>query len=476
MWQKSKNNIVLINYIFNDLIKMVYFNRYKISWIALVFSVVISVFIRAPFAFQDEQVHYIRALGISNNQVFSYSQSGKDSELGHDIDSANLLFVDTFLMKPPLISIKWLNDTRMAHTGVKEYRINTSAAPYTPVPYFSYALAAKIARTVGVSVRTEFILMRLAGAITTLLILFIAFKVVQEKYRWFILALSLLPMCIASFAAISIDGFTIASAVLFMSVIYSLVDKIKIDKLHKKDLLLLAFSSFLLITAKMPLFLFIGLIPCMVIIFRNKIPNKYKILFLSLTAISGLLVVCWALFVKDINTGVYWGKNVNTAAQLRYVLLNPLRYLFNLLFSISSYNFFDLTFYTYSNNKFSNNIPFIFDLIIITGLSLSTFVVNRQPKASPQDKKLYWVCVSVFFISVISIFTLLYLQFTPIGTPNEIQGVQPRYFIPFLPLILMIPFKLKLSPVFKIFVYCTPFLGIGIYWVLIFMQLINFRP
>lgn len=74
-------------------------HRYALAWAAIISSVVISVFIRSPFGFFDEQVHYIRAIGVGSGQLLSYSNDDDDSGLGHAVDSSNLEYRMTILEK-----------------------------------------------------------------------------------------------------------------------------------------------------------------------------------------------------------------------------------------------------------------------------------------------------------------------------------------------------------------------------------------
>ena len=117
-------------------------------------------------------------------------------------------------------------------------------------------------------------------------------------------------------------------------------------------------------------------------------------------------------------------------------------------------------------------MPFIIDVVIFLGLFLSPFVLKKQQTPKKEQKQLYWMQVILFIIVSATIFVLLYLQFTPVGTPSQIEGVQSRYFVPFIALLIMIPYKFILSNNWRKFAYTAPFVGVAFYLGFIVAQLI----
>ena len=445
------------------------------AWATLIVVVFASIFIRSPFGFFDEQVHYVRSIGISNGQLLGYSKESDNSKFGHDIDKSNEEYVNVYQgsgIEP--VSLDWLNDIRGTNkdSSDDEYVLNTSAAPYMPVSYFPYAIAASLAHLFNFDMRSELILMRLFGAITALGIVFAAFKLSPKKYKWTILAIALIPMCISAFAAITTDGFTIAVSLLFMATILRMVERIQEKELNNKDIAILAVASLLVVAAKMPTFLIIALILGVIIVFWKKINKKQKIYLFSIIGISAIITLLWAWYVKDINTGAYWSRNTDTMEQLKFIISHPVMFTKNLIYSMLNYDFSNIIYNLYANNSFYTSLPFVVDIVILIGVALSSFVGIQQPKPTKNQIKIYWVQVILFLIASIAIFTLLYLQFTPVGTLNKIDGVQPRYFLPFIPLLVMIPYVFKLSKYWRVFTYIAPFIGVSVYLIYIIMQLI----
>ena len=445
---------------------------FVIAWTVLVLSVLASVFVRLPFGYFDEQVHYVRSLGIANGQLLAYPKENDSNKLGHDVDSSNIRFIDRYLgNKSDVISVGWINDESEAKSGHKVHEVNTTAAPYTPVSYLPYAAAAAVSSVVNMDVKSEFIAMRLFGAISSLMIVAAAFVVAPSRYRWTVLALSLIHMSIAAFAGISTDGFTIAIAMLFMATVSSVVDLIRKGALANRHIMFLAVVSILLVMAKMPIFLMIALLLCVLVIFWKGINKTHRTGLLLVIVITAAITLAWALYAKDINTGAYWDRNVDTAGQLKYIAENPLVFMRNLAYSMLNYDYANITYNLYADSVFYSNIPFVIDVVVFIGLGLSAFVAVKQVGPTKHQIWLYWAQAVLFVLISIAIFVLLYLQFTLVGTPNMIEGVQPRYFLPFLPLLIMMPYRLRLSRNMRIFAYSAPFLGVVVYLGYIILQL-----
>lgn len=448
-------------------------NVYKIGWIGLILAVLISVFVRVPFGFFDEQVHYFRAIGISRGQLLSYSKGVDKNNLGHDIKISQLEFEDQYIVqKTDIISTRWVSSkAHYTETDKTQYVLSTSAAPYTPVAYTPLAVVSLVSRVADISVKNEFILMRLFGAISSLTLVFFAFKVSPKKHRWTILAIAMLPMSIASFAAVSIDGFTIASTLLFMAIITRVVINIRVKKLTDKDILILLAASLLVVFAKMPAFLMVSLILGIIILFWKKISKQHKIYMFAIIGVSALITLSWAYYAKDINTGAYWGRNVSTVEQLKFIVGHPLAYFRNLLFAVLNYDYPAITYLNYADKSQFMKIPLVLSILILLGIVLSSSVNIDKQKSTINVVRFYWLQVVLYWVIACSIFTLLYLQFTPIGTLNTIEGVQPRYFVPFLALLAMYPYSLKLSKNWRKFALMAPFIGVVTYLGIIAIQL-----
>ena len=453
---------------------------YTVAWLTLIVVVILSIFVRNPLGFADEHIHYIKAVGVSRGQFLSVNGANQ-GELGQLIPPANNNYVNYFLdtldeVEP--INNEWLLDeinTERPSRNEEQFVNSTSAAPYTPLPYVGAALGSAVARALEVNVELEVVLMRLGSAIFSIVLIWLAFKIAPKKYKWTILAVALIPQSIASFAAISTDGFTIAAALLFMATLLRIIHSAIAKTVNNKEIIYLGLASLLVIGAKMPLFLLVGLIIPLIVIFKKSFSKKQKMLLWTIFSICVILTLLWAAYAANINTGAYWGRDVSTFGQLKFIINNVVIYTANLGFSILSYPFNDITYGMYANHPKYGTMPFLVDILLIWGLAMSAFLQSDEKKPTKKQIQFYWWQLILFILSVIAIFTLLYLQFTTVGERWKIEGVQPRYFVLFIPLLIMTPFKIKISKNVKILAYAAPFIGVAIYSLFIIAQLAGLK-
>jgi uncharacterized membrane protein len=256
-----------------------------------------------------------------------------------------------------------------------------------------------------------------------------------------------------------------------MAVMLAMIEKVKTKDMATKEIIILAIASLLLVGAKMPAFLMIALILVFLIIFWKKIGPRHR-LYLSLTIlITATLTLLWAFYAKDINTGAYWGRDTDTLEQLKFIVSQPLVFVRNLGYSMLNYNYLGMIYTNYANNPRFVGLPLLINLVVMIGLALSSFVDRSQRRVTKDRAKFYWAQVLLFGVISSVIFVLLYLQFTPVGTPNEIAGVQPRYFIPFIGLLLMTPYTMRLSRSWRAFACTAPFIGVAFYLGFLMIQL-----
>lgn len=436
-----------------------------------------SVFTRLPFAYTDEQVHYVRAIGISHGQLLSYSPNGDMSNLGHDIDRSQAKFIDSYLKANHAknISAGWIVDPvfNADLTGKMEYRDNTSAAPYTPVPYVAYAVGARFADMLGLSVQNQFIVMRLFGAIAALILVYIAFLVAPAKMKWVVLSIALLPASMATFGALTADSLTVSISLVFMAWVMRMIERLKQRELQYRDIAVLGLIAIPLVTSKMPTFLLMALIAALVATYWRRLSRGHKVSLLLIVVAAAVVTLAWAYYARDINTGAFWARNVDTGKQIHFILSHPGKFIATLAYAMGNYDYFDVTFNQYASAPYYGNMPWVVDLVLIAGMCLSPFVVETQPdEDSHRRTVLYRYQLALFLIISVCIFVLLYLQFNAIGTVGAIEGVQPRYFLPYLALLFMTPLSLRLPRRLKTLVYATPFVGVLIYGGFIVTQMI----
>ena len=167
--------------------------------------------------------------------------------------------------------------------------------------------------------------------------------------------------------------------------------------------------------------------------YRNMRHIAIATLAVLVLALPGVLWVKSNNFVQD-----HFSNGVNSQAQTEYVRQYPLRFMST---TVRTY-LTDEQPRTYKN-LFGNfiwdtaPIPLIFMFLGITILTISSFTASPREiqnlRFSPLVKV---VLLSIFILISTLISYALYVYFTPLRE-RTILGIQGRYFIPLLPLILV---------------------------------------
>lgn len=130
-------------------------------------------------------------------------------------------------------------------------------------------------------------------------------------------------------------------------------------------------------------------------------------------------------------------RNGDSIIKLSTILENPFKYLQTIIYTIP-YNI-----EKYINSMFGGDIehdgtlifhmiPYVFMFLSVGVAFMDKDIKNIQIN-NFQKAIIILVCLAIMFL----IFTSLYLQWTEYGV-NYVKGIQGRYFIPFLPLVLIL--------------------------------------
>lgn len=430
------------------LILFLKYKNWKIENIFLIIGSILGIlylFIipigRAP----DEPVHIYKTYSIAQGNLINENQNGKNG---------NYLPKNIFNISPSKY------DQNNAYFNIiNDLNVTASEEQYfgeilngNPIDYFPQTIGMFIGITLNLPILITIFLGRLCGLIFCIVVTYFCLKFIPilKKSLFFI---SCLPLTMQTFISISYDGVIFCSAIILITfALYCIYNKsFKIKKRHQ---LLLAVTSILLIAAKpvyFPIYFLLFFIPSSC--FKNK---KHKILFLILSIILSILVfLFWSCFSNVAQPG----NGADTSGQISFITSNPLEYIAILCQNILNMpiryleRFSTLEWYSVSTSELYLICTLIFFVFLCINEFLSTNTVF--------SKSFRLATIACFFLSLILIFTALYIQWTPVGT-TIIEGVQSRYFLPILiliPLICLPPNRKKipkeiLAPISDISIYC----------------------
>lgn len=397
----------------------------EIVFAGLVFVLGLGFAISIPIGgIPDERNHFLRAYEITQGKIISNQESSgyfpkEIDEYFYNWQKLESYKYDEYMKNVFTPNSGELNEDSFPNTSL-----------YSPICYIPQCIGIFIGRIFNLPILVTAYLARISNLICFAIIVFFAIKLIPF-YKKELAFVGLLPITLQEAASLSADSLTIAISIFFISYIMNLVFS-KEEKIKTKDFIILLSTLIIISLSKIvyvPLILLLALIPNER--FKNKKDKWTKI---------GILVVI-TLVINFIWLGISSShlseirEGVNEKEQVKYVLTNPIQYCKTFCKTI----FVNFDFYidgivgqmleSYDVNL-AKGYTFV-SLVLIAGLCVTE---NSIYKLNIKQK----IIILITFLAIIAlIFTALYVQWTPLYNPI-IEGIQGRYFIPILMLLLIL--------------------------------------
>lgn len=360
----------------------------------------------------DSLNHFLRAYEISQGKLVA--KSDDMTKVGGDYLPSNL---EMFNKKDALLD----KDNEVWYSF-------SNTAIYSPISYIPQSVGIKLA---SFFTNSPYILMY-AGRITNMLLCLalciLAIYLIPFKDES-IFYLAALPISLQEFVSLSPDGLTIALSLLFVSYILYLRQKIKITKKDMSILLILAIVLSLLKIVYIGLLFLIFLLP------NNKFENnRQSYLFKTLIIIIPLILnLVWITssfgMVHEANQGD------SASEQIKYILANPFNYLAIMFRTIFKKGYW-MAYTMFGGLMGSLNINTTFLVPLLSGILFIIELFSSSLKSYFSKKDLIIILITILLVIGL-IFTSLYVQWTPLAK-ETVDGLQGRYFIPILLLMILI--------------------------------------
>ncbi len=374
----------------------------------------------------DEELHFYRIYQISEGNIIS-EQLDTGIMGGHLPKSLKEIKPD---QTTNYNYSDVLNDIKVELNSDEKTDIEfPTSALYFPIQYLPQVIGVFIGRILTLNPVILVYLGRLFNLMAYILLMYLSLK--NVKGNPLIFAIALLPMQLHLATTLSADAFTNGLTMLFITYIIRLAYFEKESVISKKHIVLLAVLGILISLCKIvyaPLCLLILLIP------KNKFKSNksYYIYTIIYIIICFALNILWTLnsmsYLCEVNEGV------NSSMQIRYILSNPIKYMFVLINTISMY--FGFIF----DSLVGANLC-LFDVPIFSWVPTTYLIIlvvltirNNKIEISNKDKIIvFLVCLMIIGL----VFTSLYVQWTKLEA-NIIDGIQGRYFLPIIPLAILL--------------------------------------
>ena len=314
-----------------------------------------------------------------------------------------------------------------------------TSAVYSFIQYLPQGIGIAIARLFTDKV----VLLAYAGRFMNMLIamtcIYFAIKKIPFGKK-IILALSFIPIAIEGFSSLSPDAMTISLAFLYIAYILKLAFSKEEAFIGKKEIITLTVMSIIMSLCKI---VYVPLVLLMFIIPKEKFKDCKKVKkIIAIIAIAAIINLIW-LGISSIYLAHF--REGDSGIQVKTLLSNPIRYVQDCLYTLN------INADSYIMTMFGQKLGWgelvkVYDIVPYILLFMVTWITIIDQTI--KDKfKLYQKFIIAIVILGISglIFTSLYVQWTTCGS-DSIAGIQGRYFIPILPLfILLIGSQLKIK-------------------------------
>ncbi len=369
----------------------------------------------------DETPQFYREYGIVNGEIL----------VGNQI-MAPAAFKNTFetigsKINKPYYEILKCNEK--IDSNVKVCVGITTTSIYNPVQYTGTTVGLFFAKLITENPVIFIYLGRLSNIIISVILLYKAIKMMPFGKKILLLA-SMIPIAIEGFSTLS--GFTIAICYFFIAYILNLAFNKDIKLLSKKHKIIIGILSCVIACCKIvycPLVLLILVIP------KEKYGGlnekiKEDILVIVFTI---LINITWLTFGFSIliSRGGESGSQMILEA-----IKNPIKFGQMVLYTINNNS------NKYLLSAFGNQLEWGDQVdgttFVIVFIALTMFVTLTDESIKNKLSNRQKIVLGIITVTVIGlIFCSLYVQWTQIESP-EIQGIQGRYFIPIMPIMLLL--------------------------------------
>ena len=415
-----------------------------IFYVLIPIQLLLFTFLPPPFQKPDEQPHFEKSLLISKGYLFCQKKSNNTIILEKKyIDFIKSPYLDllTHGKNTKLPLNVFLKDLFSNNQSSKKIDFNIDHLCSFPIiSYLPQTFALLIISIFKLSPILSLYFGRLMMGILGYFWFLYLYKKIADDYRLILLFTFALPMTLHQISSFSYDSLNIMLALTFFVLIinYCLRKKITSFQYFK-----LFFVLFLFLWSKKigyeTFFLFLFLLPFQI----------------KPMTISSLILITF-YFISKL-TGSYdlqaslTNEMINPLQQLSFLVSNPI----NILFVIINTTVHRLGFYLQSLIGIFGWLEYGLDPLsyFLYGLFFVYLLVNiNLPKKYMLSKKKNFLLFITLIISYIFIVLLAYVFNTTSGTP-VVHGVQGRYFIPFLPFIILLIVQIKNSVIFQKILY-----------------------
>ena len=402
----------------------------KLHLIFLVMTAVLGIGFMLALPLQlipDEMVHYMRAYDIADGNFIAAADANGEviREFPRNLFIRGNNYQEYFSQ----------SSSRLDYKNMIEEHY-TSAALYSPLSYLPQALGILIARLFTDNAMAVFYIARIFNFAFGTGLVYFAIKLIPFG-KFTVFAIALMPMFLQQQISLSAD--VITNSLALFSVALALKISHEKCKHPKRYLALLSVCLIMMTMCKIVYFLFILLI---FTVPSGLFQNKRNAWIFKFSILLAALVVNILWMAASSRYFIEFQDGVNITEQIKFVLSNPITYLWLLLKTFI--DVFPNMFLTMIGAALGPlSIGSQWEYLTYVGIFIIAVCVVCDNQRIQKSFK--FTQFLIFAGTALLICSALYAQWTPVGV-SRIEGLQGRYFIPIiLPFALFVPQLLPLK-------------------------------
>ena len=409
--------------------------EYVFLVLSLIFGLIFWLVI-PPFQVPDEPTHFFRAYQITQ---FDFVAQKPDSHAGGMLPKSLNIFSSVWfdLQFHPEQKATWEKFQESWQISLqpsqKVFLWFSNTALYSPIPYLPQSLGIAIGK---IFTAPPLLLLYLGRFFAGIVATGITFWAIARLpfLKWAFVFLSLTPMAIFLRNSLSADSVLIALSFLFVAICLDYAFRDRQQKLTAWNIAELAVLGIAISLCKQvyfPLVFLFFLIP------RHKIGSTKRYFAAAGIVILATLIVTlgWSITIENIYAPVRTDVPIDPQKQLNFILENPIQFLSMIWADV--WNNIDIYLHHIVGvlGWLDTPLPEILWIPYWLVLLVAAIADNRS-----QINIHWWQKIGTFLVflgGVWLIYMSIFMSWTPVGM-EDVEGIQGRYFYPFVPLVLLL--------------------------------------
>lgn len=401
----------------------------KIGWEKIFLYVVIVcavciICLNPPMMVADEISHFERAYSLSEGKIWAQSVDGVlgnylPENINPDVGVWGQTTVNTGVFRKMFFEV-------MEKSKTFVYQGNTLV--YFPTSYLPQAIGIFAARIINMSIYWIIFFGRLANCVCYTLLCYHAIKFIKERYKCIMTMLALFPIALYEGCSLSTDAIIISASFLFIAL--SLREE---QYKNKKHLNVIMYVLGLVVVMGKFTYLPIMFLPWLGNL-HDKKKVKANIIYDVVLIVS---IIVWNIFIMITvqNIGTY-NSAIAPIEQVKFIFANLFDYVIILVSNIIKKlpTYYVHLFCLGWLDHLMYAMVFIYPVIILFFCFVKT---EYEPLFCKKKKGRLLYVFLLILATVVLVHTALYITWTAVGS-SEILGVQGRYLVPAMPLLMLL--------------------------------------